>query len=361
MFRIRKYINISNKVIKINLLPDIMLIKHEPNDFIVEEIPEKDWDDAGPFAVFKLTKISLNTDQAVEIISRRFHLLSNTIKYSGTKDKHAHTIQYISIPSKGLHVEKIYLDEDNLKLQHVGYCDGPLSLGTLKGNRFIITVREIDGQEVSLRKLVVPNYFDEQRFSSNNYNIGLCILKHDYKKAVEYMCESSDLYTQKSVEYLAKHSNDYIGALKNAPRKILLMCIHSVQSYLFNEALSKMLFEHATTKGIECKVVDYSLGRFVYYKDIADYESILLESLELAGFNSTSLNHHIKNLLEHNGLSQRDFITRALPELSVEGAVRECFIEVENLKIERMDDRAIVEFELPKGSYATIVLKALSD
>ena len=58
-------------------------------------------------------------------------------------------------------------------------------------------------------------------------------------------------------------------------------------------------------------------------------------------------------------MTQRDFIIRALPELSVEGAIRECFIDVEDLKIERMDDRAIVEFFLPKGSYATIVVKAL--
>ena len=160
-----------------------MLIKHSPEDFIVEELPARNWDDAGSFAVFKLTKISLNTEQAIDIISKRFHILSNTIKYSGTKDKHAHTVQYISIPSKNLNISKISLDEGNLKLEHVGYCDEPLSLGTLKGNRFMITVREIKSVEEA-DKLIVPNYFDEQRFSSSNYDIGMSILKHDYRKAV---------------------------------------------------------------------------------------------------------------------------------------------------------------------------------
>ena len=173
------------------------------------------------------------------------------------------------------------------------------------------------------------------------------------------MCVCSDFYAPKALEYLKKHPNDYIGALKSIPKKILLMFIHAVQSYLYNEALSRMLFSHATAKGIGCKVVEYSLGRFIYYKDIRDYDSIMLKSLELVGFNTSSINHNIKVLLEEKGMTQRDFIIRALPELSVEGAIRECFIDVEDLKIERMDDRAIVEFSLPKGSYATIVVKAL--
>jgi tRNA pseudouridine13 synthase len=337
-----------------------MLIKHSPEDFIVEELPAKDWDDAGTYAVFRLTKISLNTDQAIEIIARKFRIPSNIIKYAGTKDKHAHTIQYISIPSRDIsNISNKSFDEGNLKLEHVGYSDEPLSLGTLKGNKFVIIVREIEGQTADVDTLIVPNYFDEQRFSSSNYDIGFNILKHDYKKAVELMCGCSDIYAPKALEYLNRHPNDYVGALKSIPKRILLMFIHAVQSFLFNEALSKILFEHALTKGIECRVVEYSMGRFIYYNDCKDYASLSLDSLELVGFNTASINHQIKALLLERGLGQRDFIIRALPDLSVEGAIRECFIDVSDLKIERMIDRAIMQFSLPKGSYATIVVKAL--
>jgi tRNA pseudouridine13 synthase len=339
-----------------------MLIKQSPEDFIVEEVPLKEWDDAGPFAVFRLSKTNLNTEQAVDIISRKFHISKKDIKYSGTKDKHANTTQYLSIPARP-GISGIQLDEENIKLEHVGFTDEPLSLGTLSGNRFIITVREIEDKELHAIKsrhagLTIPNYFDEQRFSSNNYNIGLSILKRDYKNAVKYMCESSGIYSDTSTIYLAAHPNDYIGALQRIPKKTLLMFIHAVQSFIFNETLSNMLMENAMKKSIEYYIVPYSIGRFVFYKNCSDYDD-LTESLELIGFDTKSLNHYTKQLLEESGLVQRDFIVRALPDLSAEGTIRECFVEVQNLETEIMDDRTILEFELSKGAYATIVVKAL--
>jgi tRNA pseudouridine13 synthase len=346
-----------------------MLIKQSPEDFFVEEIPVKRWDDDGPFAVFKLTKISLNTEQAVEIISRRFHIIKSTIKYSGTKDKHAHTIQYISIPNRH-DVIDIRLDEENLKLEHVGYSDEPLSLGTLKGNRFIITVRDLEEKELKAikghkknnDKFIMPNYFDEQRFSSNNYNIGLSILKKDYKNAVKYMCESSDIFADTITIYMAAHPNDYVGSLQRIPKKTLLMFIHSVQSFMFNEALYKILMENAIKNSIEYYLVPYSIGNFVFYKNMPDYGTVFDSketSLELIGFNSLTMNHNIKHLMDELSLTQRDFIVRALPDLSVEGTTRECFIEIQNFEKEILDNRIILEFELPKGSYATIAVKML--
>jgi len=345
-----------------------MIIKQSPEDFFVEEIPNgepgKEWNDSGAFAVFKLTKTNLNTEQTIEIISKRFHIPSNTIKYSGTKDKHAHTIQYISIPNHH-GINQIRLDEDNLKLEHVGYNDEPLSLGTLKGNRFIITVRELTHDELNTIKhkhtskkyenkdeqvkidskqiTLMPNYFDEQRFSSNNYNIGLSILKKDYKSAVNYMCKSSNIYSDTITIYLAAHPNDYVGALQHIPKKTLLMFIHAVQSFIFNEALSKLLIENALKKGIKFYLVPYSIGRFVFYENYSDYKNIT-ESLELVGFDTHNVHHEIKHLMTELGLTQRDFIVRAIPELSVDGTTRDCFVNMNNLEIEIMDNRVILEF-----------------
>jgi len=346
-----------------------MLIKHIPEDFIVEEIPIKEWDDAGPFCVFKLTKISLDTQQAADIIGKRFRFPSSDIKYSGTKDKHAHTTQFVSIPNRH-GINQIRLDEDNLKLEHVGYSEEPLSLGTLKGNRFILTVRELEKKELHTIKsrtskkstLDIPNYFDEQRFSSNNYNIGKSIMKREYKKAVEYMCESSNFYTDTVTIYLAAHPNDYVGALQHIPRKTLMMFIHAVQSFIFNEALSRILLEHAIKNNIKHYIVPYSAGNFVFYENQSNYEELsnsLEFTLDLVGFNTSNMNHQIKYLMNELGITPRDFIIRAMPELSVDGTTRVGFISVENLDVKIMDDRAILEFELPKGAYATIVIKML--
>jgi tRNA pseudouridine13 synthase len=348
-----------------------MIIKKSPEDFIVEELPVKEWDDAGHYAVFKLIKTNLNTERAIEIISGKFHVSRSIIKYAGSKDRHAITTQYISIPSKNIVVSKICMDDEDLKLSHVGYTDEPLSLGSLKGNRFVITARELTPKESSNIKSknirdtnndethIIPNYFDDQRFSINNYNIGLNILKRNYKKAVEFMCESSSIYKDATDIYILSNPNDYIGALKHIPKKTLLMLIHSVQSYIYNEALTKILIEYAERNSIEYYIVEYSMGRLIFYRDISNYEKCGIENLELLGFDTKTVNHYVNNIIKELGLTQRDFIVRAIPDLSVEGTTRECFVNVENLEIISMNERTILEFELPKGSYATMVLKAL--
>ncbi|HYD03001.1 MAG TPA: tRNA pseudouridine(13) synthase TruD [Alphaproteobacteria bacterium] len=352
-----------------------MIIKHVPEDFIVEEIPLKEWNDDGQFSVYKLVKINMNTEHAISIISKKFNIPSSLIKYSGTKDRHAKTTQYISIPGKTINSsyanpDRIKIEEENLMLHHVGFSDEPLSLGTLKGNKFVITVRELSDKEISAlkhkqsrlnsgkEKFMMPNYFDDQRFSSNNFEIGMNIIKGNYKHAVELICSGSESFSESSNEYMQNHANDYIGAIKQLPGKILMLFIHSVQSYLFNEALHDKIIDNRDVKNLKSYEIDYSLGKLVYYNDIKQYESLESE-LDLPGFDTHTMNHHLKKHVERLGLTSRSFIIRALPNLSVEGTKRECFAQLENLNIEILDDRAIIEFELPKGSYATIAIKGL--
>ena len=100
------------------------------------------------------------------------------------------------------------------------------------------------------------------------------------------------------------------------------------------------------------------MGNFVFYKNISDYSN-LPEVLELVGFNTATMDHNIKQTIDKLSIIPRDFIVRALPDSSVEGTTRECFIEIQNFEIELLENRAILEFELGKGSYATIVVKMM--
>jgi len=340
-----------------------MMLKREPEDFIVEEIPVGEWtgndEPRGRYSIYKLKKTNLNTEEAVSIISRKFNINNKEIKYAGAKDKHAVTTQYISIPK----YHKLgNFEDERLSLIHTGYSEEPLSLGTLKGNRFTITAREISESEYKnfkskSRKFTVPNYFDEQRFSKNNVDIGLNILKKDFKHACESLLISDGNYENDARVHLAARPNDYIGALHKAPIKTLLMFIHAVQSYIFNEAICRMLIENAEKNGIKYETLNMGNFRLVFYTDIVDYEKIDVESLNLAGFN-IKIDHHSMDVLKEFGLTERDFIVKAIPELTVEGISREIFINTE-VESEVLGDRAIIEFELSKGSYATIVMKGL--
>ena len=53
-------------------------------------------------------------------------------------------------------------------------------------------------------------------------------------------------YLFKAAEYLEKNKNDYIGALRLIPKKILWLYIHSYQSYLWN-IIAKKSKKHKKT------------------------------------------------------------------------------------------------------------------
>jgi tRNA(Glu) U13 pseudouridine synthase TruD len=62
----------------------------------------------------------------------------------------------------------------------------------------------------------------------------------------------------------------------------------------------------------------------------------------------------------------RDFIIKPFPELSMEGDMREGFVDIGKLRFGEVEDDELIEgkkvtisFVLPKGSYATMVVKKL--
>jgi tRNA pseudouridine13 synthase len=65
-------------------------------------------------------------------------------------------------------------------------------------------------------------------------------------------------------------------------------------------------------------------------------------------------------------LKQEDFIMRKIPELSSEGNSRSMFVEVKDFKVSYSKDelnkgklKAVLDFKLPPGSYATMVVKKM--
>ena len=311
-----------------------MLIKQAPEDFIVEEIPI-DFSGKGDYAIYCLTKKDYNTEGAIENICKRFGLQRKNIRYAGAKDRHALTSQYISIfKNPG----RLSLDSKDLELAFASFHDQPLSLGSLRGNKFRIIVREIAAIPKSISQ--IPNYFDEQRFSEKNIDIGLCLLKKDFGKACELLELKAD-------------NNDYIKALRTIPMKILMMYVHSVQSYIFNEALAGQIIQYAKEKGIAHRTVPYSRGVFAFLDEYPQF------NIQLVGFDPSGIDDVSQKKLLELGLSAQDFIIRQIPEISFEGAERKNIVDVKDLDIRIDKDTATLSFSLPKGSYATIVVKAM--
>lgn len=322
-------------------------IKQKPEDFIVKEISELKLSDNGKYAYFRLWKRDYNTVRALQRIAGFLRLKLRDIGFAGTKDKIAVTEQFISIKNVGKDALINFKDED-IRLEFIGQGDEPISLGDLEGNEFEILV-EADAEPEKIDMIV--NYFDEQRFSKNNVEIGRAIVKGDFKKAVELVDH------RETLEYLQLHATDSVGAIKQIPLKIRQIFVHAYQSWLWN----CLVMEYLQCKYTDFEIRQYSLGELVFPKS-----AILAESIQIPiiGFGTEYENEEIekiaKKLLKQENITERDFIIRAMPELSSEGNMRDLFVKVEELEIEQSEkNKFLVKFKLGKGSYATIVIKRM--
>jgi tRNA pseudouridine13 synthase len=328
-------------------------IKELPEDFVVKEIPDKTFNKVnGKYLIYKLIKKNRNTEDCIQFIAKKLKLPRKFFGFAGTKDKHAITEQYISIfniqniKNKILEIK----DFENFSLEFFGFLDNPLSLGDLKGNYFEITIRNIS-QEISIiNPKFIVNYFDEQRFSELNKEIGKAIIKKDFNNAVQLLKQQN----QVNDELLKTFNNDPIKILRHIPKKTLNLFIHAYQSFLFNEVCKEIIKQ----QNINHKEADYCLGKLFFL--INDYKNF---KIPLIGFGSEINSHQeiIFSILAKEKITQRDFIIKSIPELSSFGAERDFIARVDNFNYSFDKENKLLKlmFELQKGAYATIVLKKI--
>jgi tRNA pseudouridine13 synthase len=296
-------------------------IKEQPEDFVVIEelsLPRGE----GKYSYYLLKKYNITTLEAVERIASSFRIQNKYLNFSGTKDKRAITEQYISIsmgPERDLELPSI-------KLKYLGKGKERINLGTHTGNKFMITVRNIKEKPQPIQKIL--NLFDDQRFGkqNNNHIIGKLLVQKKFKEAIPLIDD------EHAKNHLEASPNDFVGAIKCTPKKLLLLFIHAYQSHLWNEMA--MNSEQ--------------------------------ETLPLIGYD-TKATPQITALLKREGITARDFVCRQIPVLSSEGSVRSTKVKVDDLIINDPEpdelnpgmNKVKLEFSLPKGSYATMVVKQL--
>ena len=302
-------------------------IKQTYEDFQVEEIPDYQLAQ-GPYIYFWMEKQGLNTLEAIKIIAQKLNINYKKFGYAGNKDRRAVTKQICSAYNlKKEQLENLKLNK--IKIRVIGSGNKPISLGDLKGNKFIIAVRNLTEKQVKSIKPIkkILNLFDEQRFSTNNIEIGRSIVKGNFKQAADLLMKNN-LVKNKIKNHLQDNPNDYVNAIKLVDKKLLLLFIHAYQSYIWNESVKKIKTKPKT--------------------------------LPIVGFGTESVNQTIKEILKKEKITPRDFIIKQIPDLSAEGIERNVYAQVKNFKIlEKAKDKVTLSFQLPKGSYATMVIKTL--
>lgn len=146
-----------------------MKLKCTPADFEVEEKANLR-PTGGSFGLYRLTKTSLGTPEAIDAILQKWNLARWQVGYAGLKDKHALTSQYLTIkagPRQGMR-------QTNVELEYLGQTSEPIHAKDIRANAFTIVMRDMQPPEVASAATAMEqiglfglaNYFDDQRFGS---------------------------------------------------------------------------------------------------------------------------------------------------------------------------------------------------
>lgn len=179
-------------------------LRTTPEHFVVEELPLYEPTGEGQHLYVNLTKSGLTTKEVQARIERLLQLERNAVGFAGMKDKHARTTQTFSIPVPPENVAGAAADQALVgRLADVLPVDihwarrhaNKLKPGHLLGNRFRITVIDLavpveeallrtEAIADQLRRRGVPNFFGVQRFGIDGANVakGWALLHHKQRE-----------------------------------------------------------------------------------------------------------------------------------------------------------------------------------
>jgi tRNA pseudouridine13 synthase len=384
-------------------------LKSRPQDFRVVEVMQLgDLGTSGVHHIHRLRKKKLSTQQALSRIAKAAGLTKSKLSYAGLKDKQALAVQFVGVEGCALE-----LRQPGLQVTFLGRRRTPISSSDLIANRFRITVRgltegdleRLDERVEQLRAYGVPNYFDSQRFGSVRHGQGLMareLVKGDAETALRLwmgtpsrLDHSHDRDLKKLIKtrwgewgtlakrlrqttygrvlgHLSHQPGDWMGAVGYMPRQARAFHLFAYQSLLWNRSAIELL-RRLVPKG-DRFTVPYECGRLTFNKRIADEgvcERLLSLDLPLLAPDTTYTDPDVEAActaaLAADGIALSDL---ALPQgtggffkteprrlivvpdaLSVSEASKD-ELEPKRKKVE-------LRFDLPRGSYGTLMVKRL--
>jgi tRNA pseudouridine13 synthase len=345
-------------------------------DFQVSEVPvKKQTDDEGDYVHFTLEKTNWDTIRAISALSRAMGVSRKRFGFAGTKDKRAVTRQRMAVwnvSPERLETVKV----KDLRIYDLKKSSERILVGDLKGNEFEITVHEPQSRDETvieqcmdqIHSRGVPNYFGYQRFGlqrPNTHIVGRKLVegniegavmsyladyydgeRDDAREARRSLKETGDFkqaladfpkrlgYERTMLDHLYKNPTDFAGALRRLHKKLRQLLVHGYQSYLFNLTLSEMIEEEIDIHKVDIPLFGYK-----------------------SKFTNSRQGEIERSVMDSEDMDFRSFKIAAMPEISPRGSYRSASLETE-ITYEVRDDESIkFKFFLPKGNYATMIMR----
>jgi tRNA pseudouridine13 synthase len=396
-------------------------IRTKYEDFYVEEIPESEPSGEGPNTWFLIEKIGRETLDVVLDVAQELHVDRKRMGFAGMKDKRAVTRQWLCVAnSEAEQIKKLEDKLYKVKILKIMQNEKKLRIGQLIGNKFRLIIRDTEDPEVDaetarevlakLTKKGVPNYFGWQRFGKNRPNthvVGKMLLENDLKKVVdayignpypeepEHIKEVrqmyEDGYLEDSLESMPRGmryekmmlktllkemkknnvgSVDSLGeksfkkAIESLPKPLKRMFVHAYQSYLFNKAVSERA-KFGIDKYVEGDIIIDNEEHLVH--EFGDDINDRIKNFEVHPtsplFGSKvpladgKLGEMEQEILDDEGVTLEEFIVPKMPRLGSHGLRRAMRFKIWDVSAKVTDEGVLVEFSIPKGCYATAVLR----
>lgn len=390
-----------------------MKLKCRPEDFRVEELANLDRQ-PGPFALYRLTKTSIGTPEAIDAICRKWRLPRAAIGFGGLKDRHAVTKQFLTIhdgPRRNLR-------QTNLALDYLAQTAKPFESKDILANRFEIVLREIEPTDAArliavLEKVTeegIPNYFDDQRFGSVGISgdfVARPWCLGDFERALWLALAESNAHdrpqvgdekerlrdhwgnwaqcrecaarpvVRESMACLCRNPRDFRAAFVRIPQHERRMYLGAFQSFLWNRVLAETV--RSLFGAGDLFEIDLARTRVPFYSSSPSEAAgeHLAGELPLPSsrerIDSPNLQSLYERVASEFGLEYRALRVKYPRDNFFSRGGRPAVFRPRSLSWTRSDDDAAsvprieakrklqLRFELPRGAYATILVKRISE
>jgi tRNA pseudouridine13 synthase len=157
-----------------------------------------------------------------------------------------------------------------------------------------------------------------------------------------------------------------VAALRSIPIVIRRLFVQAYQAYLFNNCLSIAILDRenisACKEGDLCFEMKGQLifGRIRKYNSNTDFASDVAPAIRLVGYtfqpNKGRFEVITRRIMQEESITEKDFYIKEMQELSAPGGFRQAPLWCKDFSYM---DSLILHFKLPKGSYATTLLREL--
>ena len=316
----------------------------EPEDFCVEEIPLYEASGEGGHTFLRIEKRLVTSDGVARQLAAAAGVPARDVGYAGRKDRGAVTTQWMSVPDLDP-AEAVGLVLKGARVLEAIRHPHKLRTGQLQGNHFKIRVREVDeAQEHDAREALarilaqgMPNRFGAQRFGHGGRN--------------------------------AEVGRDLLAGRRSMrDRRKARVLLSALQSEVFNRVLEERALPlDAVAEGDVAQVVE-SGGLFIVEDPVIENERARSFEISATGpiFGTKmkaatgEVGRWETEIMLDMDIPPPEALT-APRGVRLPGARRALRVRPEGLGLVRDGDSLLLEFALPPGSYATVLLAELFD